>query len=108
VLTDNGREFCGTEAHPYELYLDRNRIDHRRTKVRTLRTKVFVERFLGTTLDEFFRVTMRETFYDSVVAFKADLDAWLLHYNTERPHQGYRNLGRRPLDPIMSVVGREG
>lgn len=23
VLTDNGREFCGTENHPYELYLDR-------------------------------------------------------------------------------------
>jgi hypothetical protein len=29
-----------------------------------------------------------------------DLDAWLVHYNTERPHQGYRNMGRRPIDTI--------
>ncbi|MCW2303361.1 hypothetical protein M2324_001754 [Rhodovulum sulfidophilum] len=32
VLTDNGREFCGTEKHPYELYLEINAIKHRRTK----------------------------------------------------------------------------
>jgi hypothetical protein len=31
VLTDNGREFCGTEKHPYELYLDLNGLEHRRT-----------------------------------------------------------------------------
>ena len=35
VLTDNGREFCGTERHPYELYLALNDIEHRKTKVRT-------------------------------------------------------------------------
>ena len=29
VLTDNGREFCGTDAHPYELYLDLQSIAHR-------------------------------------------------------------------------------
>ena len=37
VLTDNGREFCGTETHPYELYLDLNGIDHRKTKVKRRR-----------------------------------------------------------------------
>ena len=30
VLSDNGREFCGTERHPYELYLDLNGIEQRR------------------------------------------------------------------------------
>ena len=35
VLTDNGREFCGTERHPYELYLALNDIEHRKTRVRT-------------------------------------------------------------------------
>lgn len=108
VLTDNGREFCGTETHPYELYLELNGIEHRRTKVRTPRTNGFVERFNGTVLDEFFRVKMRETFYDSVEALQADLDAWLVHYNTERPHLGYRNMGRRPLDTVMSFVSQEG
>jgi transposase InsO family protein len=108
VLTDNGREFCGTDNHPYELYLDLNGIDHRRTKVRTPKTNGFVERFNGTVLDEFFRIKLRETFYDSVEALQADLDAWLVHYNTERPHLGYRNMGRRPIETVMSFVSQEG
>jgi len=31
---------------------------------------------------------------------QADLGDWLEHYNTERPYQGYRNVGRRPLDTV--------
>jgi len=108
VLTDNGREFCGTETHPYELYLALAGIEHRRTRVRSPRTNGFVERFNGTVLDEFFRVKMRETFYDSVDALQADLDAWLVHYNTERPHLGYRNQGRRPIETINQFVNQEG
>ncbi|BAQ71307.1 integrase, catalytic region [Rhodovulum sulfidophilum] len=108
VLTDNGREFCGTEKHPYELYLDLNAIEHRRTKVRTPKTNGFVEQFNGTVLEEFFRVKMRETFYETVEALQADLDAWLVHYNTERPHMGYRNMGRRPIETVMSFVSQEG
>ena len=81
VLTDNGREFCGSENHPYELYLDLNGIEHRRTKVRSPKTNGFVERFNRTVLDEFFRVKMRETFYETVEALQADLDDWLVHYD---------------------------
>jgi len=35
VLTANGREYCGKDTHPYELYLavNDNDIEHRRTKV---------------------------------------------------------------------------
>jgi hypothetical protein len=51
---------------------------------------------------------MRENFYDSVAALQAELDAWLHHYNTERPHLGYRNMGRRPLDTVMQFVNQEG
>ena len=53
VHTDNGREFCGTEGHPYELYLDLNGIEHGRTKVRNPKSNGFVERFNGTALEEF-------------------------------------------------------
>jgi transposase InsO family protein len=108
ILTDNGREFCGAERHPYGLYLGLNGIEHRRTRIRTPRTNGFVERFNGTVLDEFFRVKMRKTFYATVEALQADLDAWLVHYNTERPHPGYRNMGRRPVETIMSFVSQEG
>ena len=108
VLTDNGREFCGTERHPYELYLALNDIEHRRTKVRSPRTNGFVERFNGTVLEEFFRPAMHGKLYESVEALQADLDAWLAHYNRERPHLGYRNQGRRPWETIERFVRQEG
>ena len=108
MLTDNGREFCGAERHPYELFLGLNGIEHRRTKVKSSKTNGFVERFNGTVLDEFFRVKMRETFYETVDALQTDLDAWLVHYNTERPNLGYRNQGRRPIETVMSFVNQEG
>jgi transposase InsO family protein len=104
ILTDNGREFCGTETHPYELYLALCEIEHRRTKVRRPQTNGFVERFNRTVLDEFFRIAMRTTLYESVETLQADLDVWLHDYNYERPHQGYRNLGKRPFDTIRKFV----
>jgi len=100
VLTDNGREFCGTDAHPYELYLSLNEIRHKHTRVNSPRTNGFVERFHRTVSDEFFRQAFRTKLFTSVEELQADLDAWLRFYNGERPHQGYRNLGRRPLDAV--------
>jgi transposase InsO family protein len=108
VLTDNGREFCGKEAqHPYELFLALAEMEHRRTKVRSPKTNGFVERFHRTVLDEFFRVKLRTTFYESVEALQSDLDEWLRFYNEERPHLGYRNLGKRPLDTVCEFVARQ-
>jgi transposase InsO family protein len=104
VLTDNGREFCGQDEHPYELYLALNDIRHRRTKVRRPQTNGFVERFHRTVLDEFFRTAFRTTMYDTVPALQADLDTWLQHYNHLRPHQGYRNLGKRPFERIQEYT----
>jgi transposase InsO family protein len=109
VLTDNGREFCGKEAqHPFELFLALSDIEHRRTKVRSPKTNGFVERFHRTVLDEFFRVKLRTTFYESVEALQSDLDAWLRFYNEERPHLGYRNLGRRPLETVCLFLQGKG
>lgn len=111
VLTDNGREFCGTQTHPYELYLALNDIEHRRTQVRRPQTNGFVERFHRTVLDEFFRHAgaprARTTFYESVEALQDDLDGWLVTYNTQRPHQGYRNMGRRPYDTVLAHCSQE-
>lgn len=82
----------------YEIFLDFNEIEHRTTKVGSPRTNGFVERVNRTVLDEFFRTAFREKFYESVEALQEDLDAWLEHYNQERPHRGYRNMGRRPFE----------
>ena len=110
VLTDNGKEFCGSEGHPYRIYLELNEIGHRTTKVRHPQTNGFVERFNRTMLDEFFRKAFREKLYESVEALQKDLDEWLIYYNRERPHQGYRNMGRRPIERIdeyLKSVRRE-
>ena len=101
LLTDNGTEYCGRPMiHPYEIFLEFNDIKHRRTKVATPRTNGFVERFNRTILDEFFKETFREKFYASIEELQKDLDEWLHRYNYERPHRGYRNMGRRPVETI--------
>lgn len=104
VITDNGREFCGTQTHPFELYLALNDIEHRKTKVQRPQTNGFVERFDKTALDEFFTTIFREKFFESVEALQADFDIWLNHYNNERPHRGYRNMGKRPVDTINQYL----
>jgi transposase InsO family protein len=101
ILTDNGRAFCGNDTHPFEIYLALNEIEHRRTRVRRPQTNGFVERFNRTVLDEFFRLAFRTRFYQSISELQKDLDQWMLYYNTQRAHQGYRNMGRRPFDTIQ-------
>ncbi len=84
--------------HLYEIFLEFNDIEHRKTKVGTPRTNGFVERFNRTVLDEFFRTAFRKKLYESVALLQQDLDVWLNNYNCEPPHRGYRNNGRRPVE----------
>lgn len=98
ILSDNGREYCGRpDRHPYELFLQLEEIEHRTTKVRRPQSNGFVERMHRTLLDEHFRIKGREKFYESVAEMQADLDAYLVKYNTKRPHQGRGMNGRTPL-----------
>ncbi len=111
ILTDNGREFCGKDTHPYRIYLDLNDIAHRTTRLRHPQTNGFIERFNRTVLDEFFRQAFRTKFYETVENLQADLDQWFIEYNTQRPHQGYRNMGRRPAEVIeeyLATVRHDG
>lgn len=106
VLTDNGREFCGKqESHPYELLLQVEDIKHRTTKVRSPQTNGFVERMNRTLLDECFRVAGRTRWYVHTSEIQADLDRFLVHYNFERSHQGYRTKGRTPAETLFDTLG---
>jgi len=58
-------------------------------------------------LDEFFRIAFQEKIVETVEEFQTYLDAWSVHSSTERPHQGYRNMGRRPIDTIFSFSGKD-
>jgi hypothetical protein len=57
--------------------------------------------------EEFFALALREKLYESVEVLQADLDVWLHYYNYERPHLGYRNLGRRPWETVSQFVREE-
>jgi transposase InsO family protein len=97
VLTDNGREYCGrADHHPFELFLQLEDIEHRKTKVRRPQSNGFVERLHRTLLDEHFRIKGREKFYESVDEMQKDLDKYLEFYNTKRTHQGRNMNGMTP------------
>jgi transposase InsO family protein len=98
VLSDNGREFCGRpDQHPYELFLQLEDIKHKTTKVGRPQSNGIVERLHRTLLDEHLRVQGRTVWYETVEEMQKALDAWLLSYNRERPHQGRGMNGRTPL-----------
>lgn len=109
VLSDNGREFCGRkDHHPYELFLQLEQIEHRTTKVRRPQSNGFIERLHRTLLDEHFRIQGRSKWYESVEEMQTDLDAYLVHYNTKRPHQGRMMEGRTPYTVFKAGLPKDG
>ena len=83
----------------------RGDIDHTKTKVKHPQTNGICERFHKTVLQEFCQVTFRKNLYKTIEQLQADLDRWLLHYNTERTHQGKMCCGRTPLETM--IEGKE-
>ncbi len=104
VLTDNGGEFCGREGHPYELYCALTDIEHRTTQGSRPQTNGFVERFIRTVKQEFIGVAFMKRISTSIEELQEELDRWLNHYNYERPHRGYRNMGKRPFETVEGFV----
>ena len=97
ILTDNGREYCGRmDFHPFELFLQLEDIEHRKTQIRRPQSNGIVERLHRTLLDEHFKIQGRVKFYESLDEMQIDLDNYLHEYNYERTHQGRNMNGRTP------------
>ena len=94
INTDGGPEF-GRAFTQKCLELG---IEHHRLPPRSPDLNAFVERFQGTCLHLHYRTAFRFRYYQSAADIDADLQAWLRHYNFERPHRGYRTKGRRPAE----------
>jgi transposase InsO family protein len=102
VLTDRGSEYNGCpESHEYQLMLGLEDIDHSRTKAKHPQTNGITERFHRTLLNEFYKVAFRKKIYRSLEELQLDLDTYLLHYNTERTHQGKFCNGRTPMQTFL-------
>ena len=105
VLTDRGTEYCGNpERHEYELYLAVEDIDHTRTKTKSPQTNGICERFHRTVLDEFYRVAFRKKIYRTIDELQTDLDAWVVEYNHQRPHQGRWCYGKTPIQTLIDAL----
>lgn len=105
LLTDHGREFCGTALkHFYELYLAIHGIEHRTTKVHSPQTNGFCERFHQTVANEFSKINFRKKIYQSLQELQDDLDQFLEFYNYQRAHQGYRVKGRTPMKALEDYL----
>ncbi len=88
VLTDNGKVFTGRfGTHKAEVMFDRmcreNGISHRLTAPRSPTTTGKIERFHQSVRKEF----LADRTFESVEAAQQELDAWVVDYNNERPHQ---------------------
>ena len=104
IITGPGHEYCGSNTHTYELYLALNGIGHRRVKNREPYVNGFLEDFRRALLDEFIRGAFGDGRGASIGELQSDLNSWLSHYNHERPHPGYRNLGLSPIESIVSYA----
>jgi transposase InsO family protein len=105
VLSDNGREYCGKpDRHPYELFLQLEGIEHRKTKVARPQSNGFVERLHRTLLDEHFRIMGRKKWYEALDEMQKDLETYLNYYNRKRSHQGRNMNGRTPYKAFIDGI----
>lgn len=93
VVTDGGPEFTG---RAFGRACARLGIRWHKLPPRSPNLNAFVERFQGSVLHLHYRTAFRYRYYTSAAHIDEDLQAWLRHYNFERPHRGYRTRGRIP------------
>jgi len=82
VLSDNGPEFVGKAftAHLAELG-----VAHHRTPPRSPNHNAVCERFQGTALQECWRPAFHRRRFDRLTQLRAEIDSWLVTYNTAGP-----------------------
>ena len=62
-------------------------------------TNGICERFHKTILQEFYQVTFRKKFYETIEQLQTDLDEWIDFYNNERTHQEKNVADERRMIP---------
>jgi transposase InsO family protein len=87
ILTDNGKVFTGRFNHPptevlFDAICRRNGIEHLLTAPRSPTTTGKIERFHRTMRAEL----LTGTLFADLATAQREVDAWVDHYNTDRPH----------------------
>jgi transposase InsO family protein len=93
VLSDNGPEFTGTRFTSHLVELG---IEHHRTPPRSPNHNAVCERFQGTALQECWRPAFHRRRFDRLTQLRAEIDTWLVTYNTRRANHSDFMRGRTP------------
>lgn len=107
VLTDNGREYTssterGKRIHLFESALRRAGVRHTMTKARHPWTNGYAESFHKTLMNDFYHLAFRRKLYSTLDELQHDLDQFLLKYNFERTHTGYKLNGMTPAEKFLN------
>ena len=95
VLTDNGPEYV---ASTFTNALFAKELTHQRIPPRSPNHNAVCERFQGTALQECWRPAFHRRRFISIRQLQAEIDAWLIHYNTRRRNHSDFMRGRTPLE----------
>jgi hypothetical protein len=103
VFTDNGKEYGGLSiTHPYETFLGLCGIEHvRGSSFPAAADNPSCAQFHRILEEEFFAPALRKNFNLHLDTLQQDLDAYLKHYNCERPCPGLRTQGRSPYRAFL-------
>ncbi|MEI9942884.1 MAG: integrase core domain-containing protein [Chitinophagaceae bacterium] len=99
VLTDNGKEFGGSnlkhkQKHAFERMLIEMGVKHRYTQFYRPQTNGKIERFWRTMEEDL----IMDTDFDSKEELKEEILKYNFYYNEHRPHQGIE--GKKPIEMI--------
>jgi transposase InsO family protein len=106
ALRANLRWHDGQISRATPLFLQLEAIEHKRTRVSRPQSNGIVERLHRTLPDEHFRVEGRKTWFETIEEMQTVLDAYLVGYNTRRPHQGRGTTGRTPAKAFRDGITR--
>jgi transposase InsO family protein len=95
VLTDNGPEYI---ARAFTAAVAAKGLAHHRIPPRSPNHNAVCERFHGTALQECWRPAFHRRHFTTVRQLQAEIDAWLVHYNTRRRNHSDFMRGRTPKD----------
>jgi transposase InsO family protein len=95
VLTDNGPEYIATT---FTSALAAKHLRHERIPARSPNHNAVCERFQGTALQECWRPAFHRRRFISIRQLQAEIDAWLIRYNTRRRNHSDYMRGRTPLE----------
>ena len=99
VLTDNGPEYIATT---FTDALAAKELTHQRIPPRSPNHNAVCERFQGTALQECWRPAFHRRRFTSIHQLQAEIDSWLVHYNTRRRNHSDFMRGRTPRTVLDS------